>query len=72
MPAAHFTERPGPRDWSAAEVYTHILDMNERGARAIEGILDRGALPQLYRYGKPLKIGTPGIFSGFQAHLSRW
>jgi hypothetical protein len=45
VPAAHFAERPSPDEWSAAEVYTHILDMNERGARAIEGILDEGALP---------------------------
>jgi hypothetical protein len=45
VPAAHFAERPSPDEWSAAEVYTHILDMNERGARAIEGILDQAALP---------------------------
>lgn len=45
VPVAHFAQRPSPTDWSAAEVYTHILEMNERGARAIEGILDAGALP---------------------------
>jgi DinB superfamily len=45
VPIRHFAQRPGPDDWSAAEVYTHILDMNERGARAIEGILDEGVLP---------------------------
>jgi hypothetical protein len=45
VPAAHFADRPSLREWSAAEVYTHILEMNERGARAIEGILDEGALP---------------------------
>ena len=45
VPAEHFNERPAPNDWAAAEVYTHILEMNERGARAIEGILDHGALP---------------------------
>jgi hypothetical protein len=45
VPADRFTERPGPESWSAAEVYTHILRMNEAGARAIEGILDCGALP---------------------------
>jgi hypothetical protein len=45
VPAEHFAERPSPREWSAAEIYTHILDMNERGARAIEGILDEGTLP---------------------------
>jgi hypothetical protein len=45
VPPARFFERPVPQDWSAAEVFTHILEMNERGASAIEGILDRGALP---------------------------
>jgi DinB superfamily len=45
VPVAHFAERPSPDEWSAAEVYTHILEMNERGASAIEGILDEGALP---------------------------
>lgn len=45
VPVAHFTERPGPDDWSAAEVYTHILAINESGARAIAGILNHGALP---------------------------
>jgi len=46
VPAAHFAERPSPNEWSAAEVYSHILDMNERGASAIERILDEGALPR--------------------------
>jgi len=45
VPAARFTERPDPESWSAAEVYTHILRMNEAGARAIEGILDHGTPP---------------------------
>ncbi len=45
IPAARFAERPDPESWSAAEVYTHILRMNEAGACAIEGILDRGTLP---------------------------
>jgi hypothetical protein len=45
VPPARFNERPDPDEWSAAEVFTHILEMNERGARAIEGILDYGTLP---------------------------
>jgi len=45
VPAERFRERPGPEDWSAAEVFTHIITMNEHGAAAIEGILDTGALP---------------------------
>src|SRR6266508_3343963 len=45
VPPHRFFERPGPDDWSAAEVFTHILEMNERGAQAIDGVLDHGALP---------------------------
>lgn len=45
IPADRFLERPGADDWSAAEVFTHILEMNEIGATSIEGILDHGAVP---------------------------
>jgi hypothetical protein len=45
VPAARFFERPAPAEWSAAEVFTHILGMNESGAAAIESILDGGAFP---------------------------
>ena len=44
VPAARFFDRPASEDWSAAEVFTHILDMNDRGADAIQSILDGGAL----------------------------
>ena len=40
-----FQDRPGPDDWSAAEVIAHVLDMNEAGAAAIAGILDTGERP---------------------------
>jgi hypothetical protein len=45
VPAGRFDERPEPGEWSAAEVMTHVLDMTETGARAIEGIIESGALP---------------------------
>lgn len=45
VPAPRFFDRPAPDDWSAAEVFTHILDMNEIGATSIEAILDGGSLP---------------------------
>jgi hypothetical protein len=38
-------KRHQDREWFAAEVYTHILDMNERGSAAIRGILDSGVIP---------------------------
>jgi hypothetical protein len=34
-----------PDDWSQAEVWTHILQMNDHGSAAITGILDSGAVP---------------------------
>ena len=40
VPAARFHERPGSEDWSAAEVFGHILDMTEHGAAAIGAVLD--------------------------------
>ncbi|GIW14812.1 MAG: hypothetical protein KatS3mg063_0665 [Tepidiforma sp.] len=40
VPPARFHEPPAPGEWSAAEVWHHILEMNEAGAAAIEAILD--------------------------------
>lgn len=42
VPAARFNDRPAPDEWSAAEVLTHILEMNENGARSIESIIAGG------------------------------
>lgn len=41
-----FRRKPGADDWSAAEVWTHILAMNDHGAASIEGILESGAAPE--------------------------
>ncbi len=49
VPAARFNDRPAAEDWSAAEVLTHILEMNDRGAAAITGALDDGELPKTIR-----------------------
>ncbi len=46
VPAARFTDRPAEGEWSGAEVWTHIVQMNEHGATAITGILDEGRLPE--------------------------
>lgn len=45
VPADRFTERPAEGEWSAAEVWTHILEMNEHGAKAIPAIIARGEIP---------------------------
>lgn len=45
IPAERFHEKPGPDDWSGAEVFTHVLEMNEKGAAAIESIIATGAKP---------------------------
>ncbi|HET7738135.1 MAG TPA: DinB family protein [Tepidiformaceae bacterium] len=49
VPAARLFDRPSPTDWSAAEVLTHILDMNDHGAASITGILDGGGVPATVR-----------------------
>lgn len=46
VPADRFAERPGAEDWSAAEVFSHILQMTKDGSRAIESILDTGVGPR--------------------------
>ena len=46
VPAARFNQRPAEGDWSAAEVWTHVLQMSEHGARSITGILDSGVIPE--------------------------
>ncbi len=45
VPAARLHDRPAEGEWSAAEVWTHVLQMAEHGAAAITGILDSGAVP---------------------------
>lgn len=49
VPADHFFDRPAKDDWSAAEVFTHILEMNESGATAIPAIIDSGVRPERVR-----------------------
>lgn len=49
VPAARFTDRPAEGEWSAAEVWTHVLEMSEHGARSITGILDSGLLAERIR-----------------------
>ncbi|MGD9932671.1 MAG: DinB family protein [Dehalococcoidia bacterium] len=46
IPASRMADRPADGEWSGAEVWTHILEMNEHGLRAISGILDHGTLPE--------------------------
>lgn len=45
IPAERFDEKPGPDDWSGAEVFTHVLEMNEKGGAAIESIIATGQKP---------------------------
>lgn len=39
LPASRFRERPGAGEWSAAEVWTHVLDMSEHGAAAVLAVI---------------------------------
>ncbi|MEO6398422.1 MAG: DinB family protein [Tepidiformaceae bacterium] len=67
VPSAQFSERPAPEDWSAAEVFTHILDMNDIGAASITGILDGGAPPSTVR-----DIMSAGAREGLQTADDYW
>lgn len=72
IPAERLTERPAEGEWSAAEVWTHILQMNDHGARAITGILDSGQQPESVR--DAISGDTAGFRSGeeyYEAFLQR-
>ena len=47
LPAGRFRERPAAGEWSAAEVWTHVLDMSERGSAAVLAIIAGGRPAQL-------------------------
>ena len=45
IPAGSFDERPAEGEWSAAEVFTHVLEMTEFGDAAICAIIADGRAP---------------------------
>ena len=49
VPPERFRERPAGGEWSAAEVFTHILDMTEFGDVAIGTIVAGGRAPARVR-----------------------
>jgi DinB superfamily len=67
VPAEKFFDRPAAHDWSAAEVYSHILDMNDLGAASIEGILDGGAVPSTVQ-----DLMTAGTRQGLKTADDYW
>ena len=71
MPAGRFHERPREDEWSAAEVWTHILQMNEHGASAIPAIIAGEGKPG--RAGDAISGETrPAFMTGdayYQAYL---
>src|SRR5215469_1833917 len=48
VPADRFRERPAESEWSAAEVFTHVLEMTEHGDAAIGAII-AGSRPMAVR-----------------------
>jgi len=42
VPAHRFRERPADGEWSAAEVFTHVLEMTEHGDAAVTAIVAGG------------------------------
>lgn len=72
VPPERLAERPAEGEWSAAEVWTHILEMNDHGTRAITGILDSGALPE--RADDTISGATRGLATGeayYEVYLPR-
>lgn len=67
VPPVKFFERPALEEWSAAEVFTHILDMNDIGAASITGILDGGAVPSTVR-----DLMTAGTREGLTTAEDYW
>jgi hypothetical protein len=49
VPAGRFEERPADGEWSAAEVFTHVLEMTEHGDAAIGTIIAGGRPPARVR-----------------------
>jgi len=49
VPPDRFHEQPAPGEWSAAEVFTHVLEMTEHGDAAISAILAGGQPPARVR-----------------------
>lgn len=49
VPAGRFAERADPDEWSAAEVFAHLLDTTESSAVAIGAILDGQGIPARLR-----------------------
>lgn len=47
VPAGRFHERPADGEWSAAEVFTHVLEMTEHGDAAIAAIIAGGQPPRV-------------------------
>ena len=45
VPLDRFHERPAAEEWSAAEVFTHVLEMTEHGAAAIAAVLSGDHAP---------------------------
>lgn len=72
IPVGSFTLPPAPSEWSAAEVWAHILEMNETGAAAIEAILDEGrfvgrTVDDTLRRGRDLPTDGPTAYARYHA-----
>jgi len=47
VPPGRFHERPDAAEWSAAEVFNHVLDMTEHGDAAVTAVIAGGRPPRL-------------------------
>jgi DinB family protein len=63
VPAARFTARPSPEDWSASEVLAHVVDSGRRVTSAILRLLEGGPggpLPEREAPAEPLPSSAAG------------
>jgi hypothetical protein len=49
VPADRFDERPGEGEWSASEVFTHVLEMTEHGDAVVTAMIAGETPPSLRR-----------------------
>lgn len=50
VPAHCFAERPEPEEWSAAEVFGHLIESTETGAQLVDSIIDGQGVPEQFSH----------------------
>jgi DinB superfamily len=51
VPPERFAERPEPEEWSAAEIFGHLIETTELSLQLVGAVLDGQPLPDRFEYG---------------------